>query len=249
MIRPTVLYVASLWCIGGCSRDSGPESKPSPAEDARPAAPETAPDAAAPDSAPDAAGARTWTFDDAKPGELPSGVRAAETGGVGTPATWAVVASPEAPTPPHAFGTTASRNDKRTYNIAIVDGVEQADVDLSVLLRATGGELNQGGGPIWRVKGPDDYYIARWDPVEDNAYLYVMQGGVRSALAKVDLEIDHDRWHSLRVVMEGSHMELFIDDQPVLEADDASLPDAGAIGLWTKSDATTLFDDLSLATP
>ena len=176
-------------------------------------------------------------------------MRLDETGGQGTPATWQVVADPGAPTPPNALGLTKSRNDKRTYNLAIVEGLEQADVDLSVMVRATGGVLNQGGGPIWRVADASNYYIARWDPVEDNAYLYIMQGGVRTALAKVELELTKDAWHTLRVVMEGSHMELFIDDEPVLEADDASLPAAGTIGLWTKSDATTLFDDLSLASP
>ena len=95
----------------------------------------------------------------------------------------------------------------------------------------------------------DNYYIARWDPVEDNAYLYVMQGGVRTALAKTDLKIDREAWHSLRVVMEGQHIELFIDDEPILEVDDGSLTKPGKIGLWTKSDGATLFDDLSVARP
>lgn len=192
---------------------------------------------------------QTWTFDDLAPGPPPTGFRLAETGGQGTPATWAVVAQNTSPTPPHAFGITESRNDKRTYNLALVEGTAYTDVDLTVTLRAESGELNQGGGPIWRVKDPSNYYIARWDPVEDNAYLYVMQGGVRTALAKVDLTIDHEAWHTLHVVMEGSHMELFIDDEPVLEADDRSLREPGMIGLWTKSDGATLFDDLSVTRP
>lgn len=248
MLRLTVSLATSL-CIGACNRAPDPEATPSPSEeppsDAIKAEPPKAPTATSPSSK----SARTWTFDDAPAGELPPGMRTDETGGQGTPATWQVVADPGAPTPPHALGITASRNDKRTYNLALVEGVEQLDVDLTVMVRATGGVLNQGGGPIWRVADARNYYIARWDPVEDNAYLYVMQGGVRTALAKVDLELTKDSWHSLRVVMEGSHMELFIDDEPVLEADDASLPSAGTIGLWTKSDATTLFDDLSLAAP
>lgn len=221
-----------------------PAAKPDPAAKTDPA--EADPAESDPDAKP---GSRTWTFDDAAAGEVPAGIRLAETGGQGTPATWAVVADPTAPTGPNAFGITESKNDKRTYNVAFVEGTEVADVDLSVMVRSVSGNLNRGGGPIWRVVDPDNYYIARWDPVENNAYFYVMQGGVRTALAKTDLEIPGDAWHSLRVVMEGTHMELLIDDEPVLEVDDSSLTKPGMIGLWTKSDAATLFDDLSVAAP
>ncbi len=248
MLRLTVTLATGL-CLGACNRAPDPETTPTPSEETPPAAVESESPKASAATPPPSKGARTWTFDDAAVGEMPQRLRRDETGGQGTPATWQTVAEPGTPTPPHAFGITASSNDKRTYNLAIVEGVEQADVDLSVMVRATGGVLNQGGGPIWRVADASNYYIARWDPVEDNAYLYVMQGGVRTALAKVDLELTKDAWHTLRVVMEGSHMELFIDDEPVLEAEDSSLPAAGTIGLWTKSDATTLFDDLSLAAP
>lgn len=176
-------------------------------------------------------------------------MRIAETGGQDTPATWAVVADESAPTKPHAFGVTESRNSKKTYNLALFEGTSHGDVDLQVMVKAVSGQLNQGGGPIWRVKDEGHYYIARWDPVEDNAYLYVVQSGQRTALGKVDLELDHDAWHTLRVVAEGPRIELFIDDKPVLTVQDASLTEPGMIGLWTKSDAATLFDDLSVAEP
>lgn len=202
------------------------------------------------DPVPASAGqARTWTFDDDAPGTVPAGIRPTEAGGTGTPATWAVVADPAAPSPPHAFGITESKNTKKTYNLALFEGTSYGDVDLQVTLQAKSGELNQGGGLVWRVKDVDDYYIARWDPVEDNAYLYIVQGGVRTALAKLDLELDTASWHTLRVVAEGPRIELFIDDEPKLTAENAELKEPGMIGLWTKSDAATLFDDLSVATP
>jgi hypothetical protein len=192
---------------------------------------------------------QSWTFDDTPPGAVAPGVRVAETGGRGTPATWSVVADPSAPSPPHAFGVTASTNTKKTYNLALVEDTRLANVDLQVMIRAVSGELNRGGGLVWRAKGENDYYLARWDPTEDNVYIYLVEGGARTALAKVDLEIDHDAWHALRVVASGSRIELYIDDAPVLTADDATLKAPGMIGLWTKSDALSRFDDLSAAAP
>ncbi len=194
-------------------------------------------------------GARTWTFEKVPKGSLPAGFRLDETASSGTRATWSVVAADDAPSPASVFGVTATENPKTTYNLAVVQGVSTADIDISVMVKAVSGDLDQGGGPVWRFIDHDNYYIARWNPLEKNARFYVVQGGVRSALAKVDLELDAEAWHSLRVVAEGSHMQLFIDDEPVLQADDTTHSRAGSIGLWTKADAATLFDDLSIARP
>jgi len=191
----------------------------------------------------------TWTFDDAKTGSVPAGFRLAETGGAGSPATWEIVADPTAPTAPHVFGITQTVNAKATYNLALVEGIDVTNVDLQVLVKAGSGQLDRGGGPIWRVQDSDNYYIARYNPLEKNARFYVVSHGVRTALAKVELELDAEAWHSLRVVMEGSRMQLFIDDEPVLSANDSSISGPGTIGLWTKADAATFFDDLSIATP
>ena len=193
--------------------------------------------------------ARTWTFDDAVAGQIPAGFRITETGGAGTPATWEVVADPSAPTQPNAFGITKTDNGKGTFNLALVEGTRYGDVDISVMVKSGTGELDRGGGPVWRVQSESDYYIARWNPLENNARFYIVQGGVRTALAKVDLELDPEAWHSMRVVTEGPRMELFIDDQPVLTTNDSALAEPGMIGLWTKADAATLFDDLSVAEP
>jgi hypothetical protein len=266
-MRTTLPCLALPLLLAACGGDAPSRSaQAAPAEakasgDAKTSDAAEAPDAARASDAAKASGtkipephatagtARTWTFDDAIVGQTPAGFRLTEAGGTGTPATWAVVADPSAPSQPHAFGITLSRNTKKTYNLAIVEGTRYADVDLQVMVKASTGVLNQGGGPIWRVKDERNYYVARWDPVEDNVNLYLVQAGVRTALATVSLELDTESWHALRVVAEGSHIELFVDDQPVLAAEDTALPEAGMIGLWTKSDAATLFDDLSVAAP
>jgi hypothetical protein len=248
MRRPTLLLALSCAALTAC----GAEAPSRPARAAPATRTSDAPaDGTAPTPAPRAAAknARTWTFDDALVGQVPAGFRLVEAGGAGTPATWAVVADPSAPTQPHAFGITESRNTKQTYNIALVEGTRYGDVDLQVMVKAGPGELNQGGGVVWRALDTESYYVARWDPLERNAYLYLVQGGARTALAKLDVELDPEAWHALRVVAEGARIELYIDDRPMLAAENAELTEPGMIGLWTKSDAATRFDDLSVAVP
>lgn len=243
-----------LSLLGGCGDSPAPTAKaeptppPADGEEATPSSPAKA-EPAEPEPGATLPKARTWTFDDAAPGQVPTGFRITETGGVGTPATWEVVADETAPTQPHAFGITKTINGKPTYNLALVEGTRYADVDLTVMVKAGTGELDRGGGPVWRVQSESDYYIARWNPLENNARFYIVQSGVRTALGKVELELDPQAWHSLRVVAEGARMELFIDDEPVLTVNDSALAEPGMIGLWTKADAATLFDDLSVVQP
>lgn len=192
-------------------------------------------------------GARTWTFDPSQ--ALPSGFRATETASSGSPARWGVVPMPDAPSPPTVFGVTESRNPKLTYNLAVLDAVSIADVDISVMVKAISGELDRGGGPVWRLADANNYYIARWNPLEGNVRFYVVEAGSRRALGRTDIDLDPSLWHSLRVVAEGARMTLFVDDDPVLSIEDSTHRAAGAIGLWTKADAATLFDDLSIGAP
>lgn len=244
-----VVIAAGVALAGGCTKGDSPapqKASAGPEAAAPPAKPAPAQPAAGAESK---NGARTWTFDEDSVDAIPAGVRPAETGGVGTPATWAIVARDDAPSPPHAFGVTATQNTGHVYNVALWGDTAVADVDLQVMVHAVDGKQDQGGGVVWRAKDADNYYLARWNPIENNVRFYVVLAGHRSTLAKADVDLDPGRWHELRVVAQGKSLQCFLDDEPVMQIEDESLTGAGAIGLWTKADAATLFDDLSLAAP
>ncbi len=193
---------------------------------------------------------RTWSFDGETKDAVAKGFRVSQTGEqVDPPASWAVVEAEDAPSPPHAFGVTKTVGTNKTFNLALVEDTRYADVDITVMLKPSSGSNNQGGGVVFRAKGDNDYYVARWNPVETNFRLYALIGGARVDLKSAPLELDVKQWHTLRVVAEGDHIECFMDDKPVVQADDKSLPDAGMIGLWTKGDAATLFDEFSVTAP
>ena len=254
-MRAGAIFVvaAVLGGAAGCSsKDKASKSSPSDEEAAKkealkntkalPAKPGTTEPLAA-------KGVRTWTFDD-ETGPLPKGWRTAETDGDGTPATWSLEKRDDAPSPPTVFGVTETDNPKPTFNVAIApDSISMADIDISVMVKVLEGKLDQGGGPMWRVADEKNYYLARWNPLEKNIRFYVVENGIRSQLAEHETQIDKSQWHSIRVVQEGTHMELFFDDEPVLAIDDETHTKAGTVGLWTKADSTALFDDLSIGPP
>jgi hypothetical protein len=135
------------------------------------------------------------------------------------------------------------------FNIALVDDTNARDVDISVKLKAIAGELDQGGGLVWRAKDARNYYIARFNHKENNFRVYKVVDGKRSPpFQNADIK-HHDGWTIVRVTMKGDHIECYLDGKKYLDVRDATFPDAGKIGVWSKSDAQSQFDDLVLAAP
>jgi hypothetical protein len=112
-----------------------------------------------------------------------------------------------------------------------------------VKFKAVEGTEDQGGGLIWRYQDPDNYYIARANPLEDNFRMYRVVQGSRRQLKGAYIKVASGIWHTMRIVAKDDRMECFYDDKKYMEVRDATFR-RGKIGLWTKADAVTHFDDL-----
>jgi hypothetical protein len=178
------------------------------------------------------------TFDKDEAGK-PSPALSVETG------EWLVVADESAPSKPNVLAQRA-KNERSVYNVALCVKPQLKDVDISVRFRSVAGEIDQGGGLVWRAKDAKNYYVARFNPLEDNFRLYKVVDGKRTQLGDAEVDLPAG-WHTLRVTMAGKHIECFCDGKKHLADDDETFADAGRVGLWTKADAQTHFDDLSIA--
>lgn len=173
----------------------------------------------------------TWDFESAPLGKVPDGFKVAE-------GTWSVIAAGHN----HVLEQSA-RSDDAVFNLVLIDDTRYGDVELSVKLKAVAGKVDQGGGLVWRARDARNYYLARFNPLEDNFRLYTVVDGRRKQLETAKSAGD-SRWRTLRIAMKGSAIKCFLDDKLYLEAEDTTFRNAGQIGLWTKSDAHTDFDDL-----
>ena len=189
--------------------------------------------------------AREWHFDDVRPGELPSGWIAAKTC-QGPGSAWQVVEDATAPSSGNVLAQTSSAGPNALFNLCLAGDTDQRDVDLSVKFKALKGANDQGGGLVWRYQDADNYYVARANPLEDNFRVYKVVNGKRTQLESADVKTSVGAWHTLRVVHMGDRMACFLDGKQYLAAKDGAFQRAGKVGLWTKSDAVTSFDDLTL---
>ena len=185
-----------------------------------------------------------WSFDGDSVGEVPTGWSVCETNPTEALATWRVIEDATAPSGRRVFALTESRNYDGTYNLAVADGTSYKDLDLTVRVKAVSGEEDQGGGPIWRAADANNYYICRFNPLESNYRVYVVKDGRRRQLESAKIDLEAGRWCAIRVTMVGDHITCYLDGRKMLEATDDTFPNPGMIGLWTKADAVTSFDDL-----
>ncbi len=192
--------------------------------------------------------AKRWIFEDAKAGELPKGWTAAKTG-TGPGSVWKVVEDSSAPKGPKVLAQTSSEGPIPLFNLCVADDTSYTDVDLSVSLKPREGDKDQGGGLVWRYKDADNYYVARVNPLEDNFRAYKVVAGKRAQLGSAEVEAAAGKWHTIRIVHKGDQIQCYLNGKLHLDAKDATFKDAGKIGLWTKADAVTSFDDLSVAAP
>ena len=186
-----------------------------------------------------------WQFDQDQPGTLPNQFWIG-TLFDGRPAgDWQVLATERAKTPPHVLAQLLAKGAEHAYKVTLVKEVVASDVNLQVSFLPIQGKADMGGGLIWRAADDRNYYLARANPLEQNIRVYRVMKGVRYLLQNFDRTIDVKQWHTLRVIHQGCRMAISYDDKQVFDLCDKTFR-AGTIGLWTKSDAVTYFDDLRL---
>lgn len=188
--------------------------------------------------------AKPITFAKEHLGKLPPHWTVAKTG-AGEGSAWKVVAETSAPGKTgHALMQTA-KSPNAVYNLCIRDGSKLQDGEISVKLKTLHGELDQGGGLVWRYKDANNYYITRYNPLERNFRVYRVVDGKRSQLAtKEDVELPSDKWFTVAVKQHGQNIECTLNGAHQLKVEDKTFTESGQVGLWTKADAQTLFDEL-----
>ncbi len=178
-------------------------------------------------------------FDDTKPGSLPAGWVGGVTGG-GTPK-WSVEADASAPSQPNVL----KQSGEGRYPWCVKKDTAIKDGFVEVKFKPVSGQEDQAGGVVWRWQDGDNYYICRANALEDNVTIYHTVQGKRVSFKNVNLKVASGVWHTLRVDFAGNHFQVSYDGKVVLEADDDTFKEAGAVGVWTKADSVTLFDDFA----
>jgi len=193
----------------------------------------------------------SYNFDSDAAGSMPAKFHDALTG-KGSRGQWAVRADSTAPSAPNVFAQTSADKTSYRFPLAIADEGSFRDLDLSVRFKPISGKVDQAAGLVWRLRDANNYYIVRANALEGNVVLYKVQNGKRTDLPVKGEgrtygkkgSVPSGQWSELRVVQTGNLAEVFLNGTKLYEVEDETFKDAGKVGLWTKADSVTYFDDL-----
>lgn len=183
--------------------------------------------------------AGTENFDSVSPGATPPNW-VCDVTGRGSPV-WKVESDPSAPSKPNVLRQSGSGS----FPWCAKQEVSIADGFVEVKFKPLEGDEDQAGGVVWRWKDGDNYYVARANALENNVSLYYMANGRRHTLKYVDAPVAGNQWHTLRVEFAGKAIKVILDGKQYITLEDDHISGAGAVGMWTKADSVTAFDDLS----
>ena len=185
--------------------------------------------------------AENLNFDRSETGGAPVGWTAAVTGQ--GESRWTVEKDATAPSAPNVLKQSAVG----TFPICLLNGTRIQNGFAEVKFKAVSGKKDQAGGVIWRAQDKNNYYLARANALEDNVTIYHVIQGKRVSFENAEIKVAPAQWHTLRVDFTGDQFTVLLNGKIVLTARDNKLKNAGQVGLWTKADSVTLFDDFSFA--
>ena len=183
--------------------------------------------------------AETVNFDEATPGAAPPGWTATKTGK--GEAKWTIEKDDTAPSKPNVL----KQSGEATYPVCLKNGTSLKDGFVEVKFKPIAGKEDQAGGLVWRARDSDNYYIARANALEDNVTIYHTIKGKRTEKKRTNTKVASNQWHTLRVDFSGDHFTVAFDGKKAIEWDDQTFTEAGMVGVWTKADSVTLFDDFT----
>jgi hypothetical protein len=186
---------------------------------------------------------RAFKFSKNDVGKAPTGWKAEKTG-KGEGSVWKVVEDKTAPSKSDYVLAQTAESPSGVFNICVAEDARYKDIELSVSFKAIAGKNDQGGGFVWRYQDNNNYYICRMNPLEDNYRVYKVVAGKRTQLGgKEGVKIKAGEWHKLKVEVKGNKMEGYLNGEKLWEITDDTYKNAGKVGLWSKSDAQTHFDE------
>jgi hypothetical protein len=190
---------------------------------------------------------RAVSFESTRIGVVPEGWTATLTGS-GDPK-WTVESDETAP----SKSKVLKQSGRATYPLLLKNDTNIKDGFVEVKFKAVAGSQDRAAGIVWRAKDAKNYYVTRANALEDNVVLYKTVDGVRSPLDIVgrkggygiDVKVAANAWHSLRIDFKAARFAVSYDGKQLFGVEDSTFADAGQIGLWTKADSVTLFDEVN----
>ena len=186
-----------------------------------------------------------WNFDSDAADKTPAGFSFGRTG-KGAVGRWVVRAATDAPSGGQVLAQVDADSTDYRFPVGVADSPVASDLRASVKCKPVSGKVDQACGLVFRYQDENNYYVTRANALEDNVNLYYVKNGRRTEIAGWRGKVTGQTWHELVVTAKGNHVAVEWDGKTIIEKTDDTFSQAGKVGVWTKADSVTEFDNLSL---
>jgi hypothetical protein len=191
---------------------------------------------------------RVWNFDVGDAEAAPPGFSFGRTGG-GAVGRWVLKKDASAPSGGQVLAQVDTDNTDFRFPVAVADEPSLTDLQLKVRCKPVSGKVDQACGLVFRYQDENNYYVTRANALEDNVRLYRVVNGKRIQFASWKGKVKTGVWHELAAQVKGDHFQVWFNGKQVMDARDGTFKGAGKVGVWTKADSVTHFDDLTVSAP
>lgn len=196
-------------------------------------------------SPPSDAASWKWDFESDAAGKPPSGFSFGRTGS-GRMGRWLVQAEKDSPSGTKVLAQLDTDATSYRFPVAVADSVSLANLRLSVRCKSVSGKVDQACGLVFRYRDENNYYVVRANALENNVRLYYVKDGKRQQFAGWDGPVLAGPWNTLAVEAREGQFQIYWNNKMVTEARDQTFTERGRVGLWTKADSITYFDNLAV---
>jgi hypothetical protein len=183
-------------------------------------------------------------FEDGTTDKMPEGFTSAVTNG--PEGKWVVQEVALAPSGKLVLAQTNTESTDGRFALCVYDKLSAKDVSVTVRFKCVAGKVDQAAGLVVRYQDRDNYYVARANALEDNIRLYKVEKGKRHQFASASVRVPSGEWQDLTLAVLGTKLTVSHNGKVLYEHEDTTFKDAGKVGLWTKADSVTQFDDLTI---
>ena len=162
--------------------------------------------------------------------------------GEGAPCKWGIINDAGN----SVLAQVSNETESYRFNIIVNDSLQYKNLEINLKFKGVKGNNDQGGGAVWRYQDENNYYVARANPLENNFTVYKVVNGRRKELKNANVNVNSNQWYAIKITMLDDKIKCYFNNKLELELTDSTFQNSGKIGLWTKSDAVTYFDDLEI---
>jgi hypothetical protein len=134
------------------------------------------------------------------------------------------------------------------FPYAVAQGIDDfRNGEISMRFQMIEGQLDSCAGILFNLKPNGDYLTVRFNGKEDNLVLWTFKSGKRSFVKKgsEDMPLQRKQWYTMKIAVHGTNLEGWLNGKLLL---DYTLPEpvSGKVGLWSKTDSVSYFDDYTV---